>query len=82
MAAQKTMMYVDTLPTKQSMAPRRHCECGPLLAHCHLGLGKLYRRTDKREQAQKHLATATMMYHGMEMTYWREQAEAEMRSLA
>jgi hypothetical protein len=40
MAAQKTMMYVDTLPTKQSMAPRRHCECGPLLAHCHLGLGK------------------------------------------
>ena len=30
----------------------------PLVAHCHLGLGKLYRRTDKREQAQEHLATA------------------------
>jgi len=24
----------------------------PLVAHCHLGLGELYRRTDKREQAQ------------------------------
>ena len=25
----------------------------PLVAHCHLGLGKLYRRTGKREQAQE-----------------------------
>jgi hypothetical protein len=34
----------------------------PLIAHCHLGLAKLYRRTDKREQAREHLATATTMY--------------------
>jgi hypothetical protein len=33
-----------------------------LAAHCHLGLGKLYRRTGKREQAQEHLATAVTMY--------------------
>jgi hypothetical protein len=26
----------------------------PLVAHCHLGLAKLYRRTGKREQAQEH----------------------------
>ena len=31
----------------------------PLVAHCHLGLGKLYRRTGKREQAQEHLTIAT-----------------------
>jgi hypothetical protein len=43
-----------------------------------IGLGKLYRRTDKREQAQEHLATATTMYREMEMTYWLEKAEAEM----
>jgi uncharacterized protein HemY len=49
----------------------------PLVAHCHLGLGKLYRRTDKREQAQDHLATATTMYREMGMTYWLEKAEAE-----
>ena len=51
----------------------------PLVAHCHLGLGKLYRRTGKREQAQEHLTTATTMYRDMGMTYWLEQAEAEMR---
>jgi tetratricopeptide (TPR) repeat protein len=48
----------------------------PLVAHCHLGLGKLYRRTDKREQAQEHLTTATTMYREMGMTYWLEKAEA------
>ena len=33
----------------------------PLAAHCHLGLGTLYRRTGKREQAEKHFTTATTM---------------------
>ena len=50
----------------------------PLVAHCHLGLGKLYRRTGKHEQARGHLATATTMYREMGMTYWLEKAEAEM----
>jgi hypothetical protein len=53
----------------------------PLVAHCHLGLGKLYHRTDKRGQAQEHLATATTMYCEMGMTYWLEKAEAEMTNL-
>jgi hypothetical protein len=47
----------------------------------HLGPGKLYRRTDKREQAQEHLATATTMYREMGMTYWHEKAEAEVRAM-
>jgi len=51
----------------------------PLVAHCHLGLGKLYHRTDKREQAQEHLATATTLYREMGMTYWLEKAAAEER---
>ena len=53
----------------------------PLVAHCHLGLGKLYRRTGKREQAQEHLTTATTMYREMGMTYWLEQAELELYQL-
>jgi hypothetical protein len=53
----------------------------PLVAHCHLGLGKLYHRTVKRQEAQEHLATATTMYHEMGMTYWREKAEAETREV-
>jgi tetratricopeptide (TPR) repeat protein len=51
----------------------------PLVAHCHLGLGMLYRRTDKREQAEKHVATATTTYREMGMTYWLERAEAGLR---
>src|SRR5262249_4371690 len=42
----------------------------PLIAHCHLGLGKLSLRTGPREQAQEHLTTATTMYREMGMTYW------------
>jgi class 3 adenylate cyclase/DNA-binding SARP family transcriptional activator len=53
----------------------------PLVAHCHLGLGKVCLRTGKPVQARDHLATATTMYRDMGMTYWLEQAEAEMRQL-
>src|SRR5262249_1733654 len=48
----------------------------PLVAHCHLGLGKLYRRTGEGEQAQEHLTTATTMFREMGMTYWLERTEA------
>jgi hypothetical protein len=51
----------------------------PLVAHCYLGLGKLYRRTGKREQAREHLITATTMYREMGMTYWLEKGEAESK---
>ncbi len=49
----------------------------PLVAHCHLGLGKLYRRTGKREEAREHFTTATTMYREMNMRFWMEQAEAD-----
>jgi hypothetical protein len=54
----------------------------PLVAHCYLGLGKLYRRTGKRQEAQEHLTMATTMYGEMDMTYWLEQAVAEANELA
>ena len=66
---------------QEALALAVQLELRPEAAHCHLGLGKLYRRTDKREQAQEHLATATTMYREMGMTYWLEKAEAEMREL-
>ena len=53
----------------------------PLVAHCHLGLGKLDRRRGKPEQAREHLATATTMYRDMEMQFWLDQAEAESKEL-
>jgi hypothetical protein len=51
-------------------------EMRPLVAHCHLGLGRLYRRTGDSEQAEEHLAAATAMYGGMGMTYWLEKVGA------
>jgi tetratricopeptide (TPR) repeat protein len=56
-------------------------EMRPLVTHCHFGLGKLYRRTGKREQAQEHLTTATAMYGEMGMRFWLEKAEAELSGL-
>jgi len=53
----------------------------PLAAHSHFCLGKLHRRTRDHEQAQRHLSTAMAMYREMGMTYWPEQAEAELRQL-
>jgi class 3 adenylate cyclase/tetratricopeptide (TPR) repeat protein len=53
----------------------------PTIAHCHLGLGKLHRRRGDREKAEEHLTTAIAMFREMGMTYWPEQAEAEMRKL-
>jgi lipopolysaccharide biosynthesis regulator YciM len=54
----------------------------PLVAHCHLGLGKLYRRTGKIDQAGEHLTTAVGMYREMDMRFWLEQAEQEVRGLS
>ena len=53
----------------------------PLVAHCHLGLGKLYARTGKRSEAREHLTTASTMYREMDVRFWLEQAEAEIGAL-
>ena len=50
----------------------------PLEARCDLGLGLLDRRTGNRDHAHEHLTIATTMYHEANMTYWLEQAKAEM----
>jgi class 3 adenylate cyclase/tetratricopeptide (TPR) repeat protein len=50
----------------------------PLIAHCHLGLGRLYRHIGETEHARDNLTAATTMYREMEMGFWLEQGEAEM----
>jgi tetratricopeptide (TPR) repeat protein len=50
-------------------------EMRPLMAHCHRGLGRLYRRAGHPAQSSEHLTTATAMYHEMGMTYWLETLE-------
>ena len=62
---------------RQALALAEALDLRPLLAHCHLGLGTLYRRAGKREQAQEHLTSAMTMYRDMDMLFWLEQVEAE-----
>ncbi len=63
---------------RQALALAGELGMRPLQAHCHLGLGKLYRRTGDRKQAQQHLTMATAMYREMDMRFWLEQAKAEL----
>jgi DNA-binding SARP family transcriptional activator len=53
----------------------------PLVAHCHLGFGKLYRRTSKSEEARGSLATALTMYREMDMGFWLGRANAELKDV-
>ena len=64
--------YADSLVLAEELGMR------PLVAHCHLGLGKLFRGTGNGEEAREHLTSATSMYREMEMTYWLQKGEAEV----
>jgi hypothetical protein len=50
----------------------------PLVAHCHLDLGQLHRRTGEGPEASEHLTTAIALYREMGMSFWPERALAEM----
>ena len=68
--------YREALTRASSLGMR------PLVAHCHLGLGKLYRRIGDRVRAEEHLTLAATMYHEMDMRFWLEKAEREIGELA
>ncbi len=66
---------------RQAMALAEELGMRPLIAHCHLGLGKLSRRTGDRSKVEEHLTTAMTMYREMDMGFWLAQAEAELAVL-
>jgi hypothetical protein len=66
---------------RQAPALAEELRMRPLATHCHLGLGTLYRRIGKRQKSQEHLSTATTMFREMDMRFWLEKAEAELKEL-
>ncbi len=62
---------------REALARAEELGMRPLVAHCHLGLGKLYSRTGERANARQQLTTAATMYREMEMASWLARAEAE-----
>jgi tetratricopeptide (TPR) repeat protein len=61
----------------EALALATELEMRPLMAHCRLGLGRLYRCTGNRARADEHLQTALTMYREMGMTFL-EKAEATL----
>jgi hypothetical protein len=62
---------------RNALALAEACAMRPLVAHCHLGLGKLCRDTGKSQEAQERLTTATAMYRDMAMRFWLEDREGD-----
>ena len=50
----------------------------PLVAHCHLGLGTLYRRARDRARAEEHLTLALDAFSDMAMEFWAAHARKEL----
>jgi DNA-binding NtrC family response regulator/tetratricopeptide (TPR) repeat protein len=63
---------------RQALALSEDLGMRPLQAHCHLGLGTLYAKIGRPEQAGTELSTAIELYRSMEMTFWLPQAEAAL----
>jgi class 3 adenylate cyclase/DNA-binding SARP family transcriptional activator len=66
---------------REALALAMKLEMGPLAAHCHFGLGKMYLRGGLPDRARDQLTTVTMMYREMDMGFWLDQANVEMRQL-
>jgi Flp pilus assembly protein TadD len=83
-AAHPDRVEVDSADAhyRQALSLAEELGLRPLIAHCHLGLGALYRRAGTRQQAREHITTAVTMFAEMDMRYWRERSEAELGELA
>jgi tetratricopeptide (TPR) repeat protein len=63
---------------RQALALAAELGMRPLLAHCHLGLGKLYATIGRHVEARTELTAAIDLYRAMEMTFWLPQAETAL----
>jgi hypothetical protein len=61
---------------RAALAPATDLEMRPLQAHCRLGLGKLYRRTDRLADARAELSAAIAQLNDLGMALWLSEAEA------
>jgi len=79
-AARRTPPKIESAEAsyRQALALAEELEMRPLQAHSHRGLGILYAKIGRREQAREELSTAITLYRAMEMQFWLPQAEAAL----
>jgi hypothetical protein len=53
----------------------------PVVAHCHLGLGRLCAHTGDSTAAGRELDTALALYRELGIAYWPEQVKALLQGL-
>ena len=63
---------------QQALTLAEAVDMRPLMAHCHLGLGRLSLMLGRREQARIELSAAIDLYRAMEMSFWLPEAEAAL----
>jgi class 3 adenylate cyclase/tetratricopeptide (TPR) repeat protein len=63
---------------RQALALAEELGMRPLMAHCHHGLGGLYRERGQRERGNAELSTAIELYRALEMTFWLHQVKAKL----
>jgi tetratricopeptide (TPR) repeat protein len=66
---------------RQAMTLANELGMRPLAAHCHLGLGTLYAKHGRRQEAHVALSAAIELYRTMEMTFWLSPAEAALAKI-
>ena len=75
-------MRSTRIPSPLRLSRRAHyrhalalaAELGMRQAHCHRGLGTLYTKLEKVEQARAEFAMAIELYRAMDMTFWLPKA--------
>jgi tetratricopeptide (TPR) repeat protein len=63
---------------QQALALAEELGMRPLVAHCHLGLGRLYGQMGRVEEARAELSAAITLYRAMNMTFRLPEAEAAL----
>ena len=63
---------------EKAMAVASELGMAPLVAHCHLGLGRSYGRAKRGEPAHDHLARAADLYRSLEMPFWIRETEGTL----
>jgi tetratricopeptide (TPR) repeat protein len=66
---------------RQALALAEELGMRPLIARCHVGLGRLYGCAGERQKAEEHLTTGVSMMREMQMGVWLEKAEAALKEL-